>query len=460
MGRYNSGANTNLLYMINDCISASLAFIAFSILSEMYFEVVSGGYVGVLVSFMIIYILAGKDARIYNITTFFYPDRFFKRVTKSFVLATTVTVLLLYFDGSWTINFKSLGAFLCLCYLALLVSSFSTHYFLRKYFKDHIRAVMIGHITGYEKFIRFLNQSNMALNLVGYISIDDKETEGYLGNVKDLENIIHNNAIDQIFIMVNQYENIIDVQSLIDMCIEMGVTIRIIENSYQSGHAQSYVSSVGTYPVITYHTVMLNKADRAIKRTIDIIGSLLGIIIFSPIMIITAVAIKLDSKGPVIFKQKRIGMNGRNFNIYKFRSMCCDAEVKKKELMAQNEMNGEFMFKIKDDPRITKVGKFIRKNSIDELPQFFNVLIGNMSLVGTRPPTIDEVEQYKRYHWRRISNKPGITGLWQISGRNSVTDFEKIVELDTAYIDKWSVMVDFKIMIKTVIQMAQHKGAF
>ena len=322
------------------------------------------------------------------------------------------------------------------------------------------RTILIGHIGRYEKFVRFLEKSNTEVGVVGYVSLDEGETEGYLGNIKELEDIIHKYAIDQIYIMERQYGDTIDVQPYINMCVEMGVTARIIMNAYSSGAAQSYVSSVGTYPVITYHTVSLNVGARAFKRIVDIMGALVGIILFSPIMLGTALAIKLDSKGTVIFKQKRVGMNGRHFDMYKFRSMCVDAEEQKKELMKQNEMDSGFMFKMKDDPRITKVGKFIRKTSIDELPQFFNVLFGDMSLVGTRPPTVDEVEQYERRHWRRISIKPGITGMWQVSGRSTITDFEEIVELDTKYIDCWDVFIDFKIMIQTALQMFTGKGAF
>ena len=138
--------------------------------------------------------------------------------------------------------------------------------------------------------------------------------------------------------------------------------------------------------------------------------------------------------------------------------MCNDAEKQKEKLMEQNEMQGEFMFKMQNDPRITKVGKFIRKTSIDELPQFFNVLFGDMSIVGTRPPTVDEVEKYDRSHWRRISIKPGITGMWQVSGRSSITDFDEIVSLDTEYIDKWSVLLDIKIIIKTALQIFSKNG--
>jgi lipopolysaccharide/colanic/teichoic acid biosynthesis glycosyltransferase len=141
--------------------------------------------------------------------------------------------------------------------------------------------------------------------------------------------------------------------------------------------------------------------------------------------------------------------------------MCNDAEAKKKELMKKNEMNCDFMFKIKDDPRITNIGRVLRKTNIDELPQFFNVLIGDMSLVGTRPPTLDEVENYDRSHWRRVSIKPGITGMWQVSGRSQITDFDEVVELDTEYIDKWSISLDIKILFKTVVQMVfRNDGAY
>ena len=159
------------------------------------------------------------------------------------------------------------------------------------------------------------------------------------------------------------------------------------------------------------------------KRLIDTVLSLIALIILSPLLLITALAVKLSSPGPVLFKQQRLGLHGKVFTIYKFRSMYMDAEERKKELMQQNEMDG-LMFKMKDDPRIIPIGHFIRKYSIDELPQFFNVLKGDMSIVGTRPPTVDEYEQYQVHHRGRLASKPGITGLWQVSGRNQITDFE------------------------------------
>jgi lipopolysaccharide/colanic/teichoic acid biosynthesis glycosyltransferase len=173
---------------------------------------------------------------------------------------------------------------------------------------------------------------------------------------------------------------------------------------------------------------------------------------------LVAAAIKLDSSGPVLFKQKRMGQHGRVFKLIKFRTMCDDAEERKAELVVANQMNGA-IFKVKNDPRITKIGRFLRRTSLDEFPQFINVLCGQMSLVGTRPPTLDEVEKYRPEHLKRISAKPGITGLWQVSGRNKITDFEQIVELDCQYLDNWRFFHDLKILFKTIGVVLQRKGA-
>ena len=195
-----------------------------------------------------------------------------------------------------------------------------------------------------------------------------------------------------------------------------------------------------------------------IKRAIDIVGAIVGLIITAVVTVFVAPAILIESPGPLFFKQKRVGKNGRYFYMYKFRSMYNDAEERKKALMEQNEMKG-LMFKMTDDPRITKVGKFIRATSIDELPQFFNVLKGDMSLVGTRPPTVDEFMQYAGYHKRRLSIKPGITGLWQVSGRSNIEDFEEVVKLDLEYIDNWSLALDMKILLKTILVVFKKDGS-
>jgi exopolysaccharide biosynthesis polyprenyl glycosylphosphotransferase len=195
-----------------------------------------------------------------------------------------------------------------------------------------------------------------------------------------------------------------------------------------------------------------------LKRTIDIVGSIFGLIVLSPLFVIVAIAIKWeDPKGPVFFSQIRVGKNEQPFRIYKFRSMCTDAEDKLKDVLDRNFLSGA-MFKIKDDPRITKVGKFIRKTSIDELPQFFNVLKGDMSLVGPRPSSRMEVDGYTNYDKKRLSVTPGCTGLWQVSGRNTI-GFNEMVELDITYIKKKSIWFDIKILLKTVVIVINSRGA-
>jgi exopolysaccharide biosynthesis polyprenyl glycosylphosphotransferase len=194
------------------------------------------------------------------------------------------------------------------------------------------------------------------------------------------------------------------------------------------------------------------------KRIVDILGSLFGIILLSPIFIATAIAIKLDSKGPVFFVQERCGKDGKIFKMYKFRSMCVDAEEKLKELLDKNEMSGP-VFKMKDDPRITRVGKFIRKTSIDELPQLFNVLKGDMSLVGPRPPLVREVKQYTPYQMQRLLVKPGLTCYWQIMGRNKISDFDEWVELDIKYIKERNFWLDMKLIFKTIFVLFGDENA-
>lgn len=195
------------------------------------------------------------------------------------------------------------------------------------------------------------------------------------------------------------------------------------------------------------------------KRIIDVVGSVFGLLLLSIVFIAVAILIKIeDPKGPIFFTQKRIGLNGKEFKMYKFRSMVSDAEEKLKELLKYNEVTGA-MFKMKDDPRITKIGKFIRKTSIDELPQLFNVLKGEMSLVGPRPPLPREVELYTNYDKQRLLVTPGCTGLWQVSGRNSL-GFDEMVELDLQYIEKRTFLFDLKIIIKTVLVLFGSKDAY
>lgn len=205
-----------------------------------------------------------------------------------------------------------------------------------------------------------------------------------------------------------------------------------------------------------FHNVSI--AYLVMKRIFDIAASVAAIILLSPILVITAIAIKIDSTGPIFFAQKRNGFKGKVFNMYKFRSMVVDAEKRLKDLEHKNEVSGH-MFKIKDDPRITRVGRIIRKTSIDELPQLFNVIKGEMSIVGPRPPILKEVEKYDTWHNLRLSVKPGLTGLWQVSGRNSI-GFEEMCRLDLKYIRERSFLYDLRIILKTIPVLLGDSKAF
>ena len=238
------------------------------------------------------------------------------------------------------------------------------------------------------------------------------------------------------------------------MGIPVAVSIQALEfnsNGYKT------IQQLGTMSTVTFSTTFYRYRDVVLKRMMDILGSLIGLFICGLVGIVLVPLIKRDG-GPAIFAQERVGTNGRKFKFYKFRSMRVDAEELKASLMKENTMEGG-MFKVENDPRITPIGRFIRKTSLDELPQFWNVLKGDMSLVGTRPPTVDEYETYTPGQKKRLSFKPGITGLWQISGRSNIKNFEDVVKLDVAYIDEWTIWKDIEILIKTIKVVFKKDGA-
>ena len=253
-------------------------------------------------------------------------------------------------------------------------------------------------------------------------------------------------------------------RDLINHFIEMGITVhlKLIEMAKLEGEVQR-VERLGSYTVLTSSINMASWKQAFYKRAMDIVGGLIGCIITGILYLIVAPCIYIKSPGPIFFSQVRVGKNGKRFKLYKFRSMYMDAEKRKKELMAQNRVKDGMMFKLDHDPRIIGgdkgIGGFIRKYSIDEFPQFWNVLKGDMSLVGTRPPTIDEWDKYELHHRVRLAIKPGITGMWQVSGRSDITDFEEVVRLDKEYITNWSLGLDMKIVMRTVGVVFGKSGA-
>lgn len=297
----------------------------------------------------------------------------------------------------------------------------------------------------------------------GYVSavciVDDEHFESSNLTIVTLDNLVTyatRSVVDQVVINLPSENFLIaDFVSQFEMMgLPVAVNIAALEFVTNSEKA---IQRFGNSSVVNFSTTFYRSSDVALKRMIDIIGSLFGLVICGIVSIFLVPLIKKDG-GPAIFAQDRVGRNGRIFKFYKFRSMRVDAEEIKKELMSQNQMQGG-MFKIENDPRITKIGHFIRKTSLDELPQFWNVLKGDMSLVGTRPPTLDEYMTYTPEQKRRLSFKPGITGLWQISGRSNITNFDDVVKLDITYLDGWTIWKDIEILLKTIKVVFMKNGA-
>lgn len=290
-----------------------------------------------------------------------------------------------------------------------------------------------------------------------------------VSNLDDAAAYICREWIDSVYIDCSSTDPEIE-QLMID-CREMAVPIHYHVPGMSKDGSKRFVERIGGTTVLTTSINYATPVQALMKRVIDIMGGLVGSIIALLLMIIFGPIIKIQSPGPMLFKQERIGQNGKRFKMLKFRSMYTDAEERKKELMSQNRVSDGMMFKMDFDPRIignkvlpdgtrkTGIGDFIRRTSLDEFPQFFNVLAGSMSLVGTRPPTVDEWEKYKFHHRARLACKPGITGMWQVSGRSEITDFEEVVKLDTEYVTDWSMGLDLKILFKTIFVVLGNKGA-
>lgn len=359
-------------------------------------------------------------------------------------------------------------------------------YLTRILWKKHLKSKMaeegehslyiVTNENSAEDVIRNVRENNYNLYDINGLVIIDKDMTGswisgipVVAELKDASAYICQKWVDEVFINVD--EDYPFPQELMDELLEMGMVVHqnLAKIKNMQGQKQM-IETVGGYTVLTTSMNFATDRQAFAKRTLDIVGGLVGCILTGIIYIFIAPAIYISSPGPIFFSQVRIGQNGKPFKMYKFRSMYMDAEERKAELMAQNKMSDGRMFKLDFDPRVignkilpdgrkkTGVGEFIRKTSLDEFPQFWNVLKGDMSLVGTRPILQDELEQYELHHRARIATKPGITGMWQVSGRSNITDFEEVVRLDTEYITKWNFGLDIKILLQTVKTVLKREG--
>ena len=328
-----------------------------------------------------------------------------------------------------------------------------------------------------EDVVHNIKEHNYELFRINGIVILDKNMTGnrideipVVSNAENAAEFLCQGWVDEVF--VNLDEKSLYPQQLIERCMEMGLTVHLnLSKLSDSIGGKQSIEKVGTYTVITASMNYMTMKQAFVKRSVDILFGIAGCIATGIIFVFIAPIIYISSPGPIFFTQERVGKNGKIFKMYKFRSMYMDAEERKVELMKENKMSSNLMFKMDFDPRIignkilpdgtrkTGIGQFIRSTSLDEFPQFFNVLMGTMSVVGFRPALLSEYSEYALHHRARIAMKPGITGMWQVSGRSDITDFEEVVRLDTEYIRNWSIGLDFKIIAKTISAVLKRDGS-
>jgi exopolysaccharide biosynthesis polyprenyl glycosylphosphotransferase len=280
--------------------------------------------------------------------------------------------------------------------------------------------------------------------------------EKILGTMEDLPRLLQSHVLDEVIFALPR-QRLDEIEGSVLLCEEQGVAARVCVELFTPRIAKVEVDDLDGIPALSFSTTPSDALALVGKRAFDVCVSLAALVALAPLLTLVAIAIRLDSPGPVFFRQRRVGVNGREFALYKFRSMYADAEARLAALRDRNEVTGP-VFKMRDDPRVTRVGRFIRRASIDELPQFWNVLRGEMSVVGPRPPLPSEVREYARWQRRRLSVKPGITCTWQVSGRNEI-EFERWMRLDLHYIDNWSLWHDLKLVVKTIPAVLSGRGA-
>jgi exopolysaccharide biosynthesis polyprenyl glycosylphosphotransferase len=318
-----------------------------------------------------------------------------------------------------------------------------------------------------EKAQRFLSSviehAEWGADLVGFVELDrsrvGQEVMGakVLGTAEDMPRIMHEHAIDEVVFAVPTRQ-LAECTDLLALCEQEGVRAVILSNFFSGLVARVETEIQYDQPVLIYSTMLHKEWQLFVKRFFDVLFSGIFLLVLSPLLALIALATRLDDHGPVFYTWKVVGLNKKKFTGYKFRTMVVDADSIKEKLLQQNEMQG-VVFKMKNDPRITRVGRILRKYSLDELPQLWSVFKGDMSIVGPRPPLESELQRFDSWHRRKLSVKPGLTCLWQVSGRSTITDFDEWVKLDLAYIDNWSLWLDFKILCKTVPVVLTGRGA-
>lgn len=468
-------------FIILDLLCLQMAFVIAYVLRHG----ISNPYKNELYSYMAIYLLFADLVVIFFDETFsgVLKRGFYKEFAATFKHSLLVSLMAIFYLFVTKLGEDysrlALGIMGVLYVVISYVARLGWRYILKhKILEDKKKSLLI--ITTEdeaEKVLKnVLSETSIECVVSGVILLDNKEIGRDICGIpivaseENVASYICHNWVDEVLIHVSP--DVSYSQQLIDDITETGVIVHIsITELTNSVGKKQFVETLGSYTVLTTSINYMTPKEALYKRTLDVVGGLVGCALTAIIFIFIAPIIYIASPGPIFFSQTRVGKNGKKFKLYKFRSMYMDAEERKKELMKQNRVADGFMFKMDFDPRIignkvledgtrkTGIGDFIRRTSLDEFPQFYNVLKGDMSLVGTRPPTLDECEKYEFHHRARLATKPGITGMWQVSGRSQITDFEEVVKLDTKYINEWSMGLDLRILCKTVLAVLRKDGS-
>lgn len=424
-------------------------------------------YLLIIIILSIVYEILFDQQKAYSYQRFTSLTREYTIILKVCFMGSLISIALIFFLGMKEVPRTIFLLFFIISIILFVIEKTILFYvaaYIRKKGKNRKRAVIIGTGTRARQFIRTVRENfKWGLDIAGMLT-GDIETVGR--EIEGIKVIDHYSNIQNILKTINPQEIIItistkrfdQIRDVLEICEREGVVVRL--NSDFFGHITKHVTidNIFGLNIISFNMVHQPELELFIKRIIDILGSLIAILIFSPFMLIAAFGILISDGRPILYNWNVVGINKKPFRSWKFRTMVKDADSLKSNLMSDNEMDGP-VFKIKNDPRVLPFGRWLRKWSIDETPQFFSVLKGDMSLVGPRPAGPHELEKYESWQRRKLSIKPGITCLWQANGRNHINKFDEWVNLDLEYIDNWSLMMDMKILFKTIPAVIRGKGA-
>lgn len=448
-----------MMIFIDLCISAASFFAAFYIVEILGDPYSLRSYMRIFYPYIIVWgVLLYMLKMYHSFRTKSIGDIFSTIISTAFIGIGALGMLLYFFEVGYIsktfimVSFSLTAA--CILLEKILLVGFFHCVRRRDYNTRNILIVGTGpRALNFAKLIETHPESG--LKILGFVDGDKSRVgtkvgdNGYkvIGTLEDIENIVHNNIVDEITFIVPK-SSLSRIEDVLLFCETEGINVSVATDYFSLKFAKARQADLYGFPLITFQRTPERVWGPFFKRIMDIVISFTALVVLSPIFLILSMLVKATSEGPVLFRQERVGFNGRHFTLYKFRTMVKNAESKLKDLMANNEMNGP-VFKLKDDPRITGVGKILRKFSLDELPQLWNVLKGEMSIVGPRPPLPSEVSEYDNWQRRRLTMRPGLTCLWQVSGRNKIKDFSEWAKLDLDYIDKWSLWLDINIILRT-----------